>query len=192
MVAPWYILGMGETEIVSRPNRREDTEMSTNETTITRPTRKIVAPAAIRNVAKSDPAYLRQSLALVGVEASNRLGKGKLVAMVREQGWGAKGNVVNKAKKQEYGAAQTCGDDVAEVLARTVRTPTEDGGDYLDIEKVREVAKANGISIDRWMHLNIGMIRMNLGNVLRGKVKRGEPVVVGSESWNTEAKAEVA
>lgn len=104
-------------------------------------------------------------------------------------GWGWKGNVVNQAKKDEYGAAQSCGDDMAEAFSRHCRTVNpETKVDYLDMDKVREVAKANSVSLDRWYKLNIGQIRMNLGNVLRGKMRRGEKVVVGDKVWNKDAK----
>jgi hypothetical protein len=39
------------------------------------------------------------------------------------------------------------------------------------------VATENGIDGSRWDHLNFGMQRMNLGNVLRGMVKQNEEPV---------------
>lgn len=42
---------------------------------------------------------------------------------------------------------------------------------------VAEVCHENAIA-DRWQGKNNGMRRMALGNVLRGKLRRGEPVVV--------------
>ena len=118
-----------------------------------------------------------------------------LIKLARELGWGWKGNVVNTAKKAEYGAAQTCGDDVAEVMSRVCRKiNSETNTDYIDIDELKAVAKANGIDWLRWAHLNIGQFRMNLGNVLRGKVRKGEPVVIGNpktegKAWNQDAKA---
>ncbi len=78
--------------------------------------------------------------------------------------------------RQETGQ-DNCGDDVAEVLK---------GHD------VYEVMAQNGIPTDRWEGRNPGMVRMNLGNVLRGRVKRGEYVAVGSYVWNKDAKPEAA
>lgn len=78
--------------------------------------------------------------------------------------------------RQETGE-DNCGDDVAEVLK---------GHD------VYEVMGQNGIPLDRWAGRNPGMVRMNLGNVLRGRIKRGEYVVVGSFVWNKDAKPEAA
>ena len=66
-------------------------------------------------------------------------------------------------------------------------------------EDVNFVAQANGIDAnEKWgdgriakgkTPLNPGMVRMNLGNVLRGRVKRGEYVIVGIVEYNKEAKA---
>lgn len=41
-----------------------------------------------------------------------------------------------------------------------------------------EIAHENSIEF-RWGHLNRGMQRMNLGNVLRGRLRRGERTTVG-------------
>jgi len=78
--------------------------------------------------------------------------------------------------RQEIGQ-DNCGDDVAEVLK---------GHD------VYEVMEQNAIPTDRWEGRNPGMVRMNLGNVLRGRIKRGEYVVVGSYVWNRDTKPEAA
>lgn len=120
-----------------------------------------------------------------------------LIKLAREHGWGYHGNVVDPAKKAQYGASQSCGDKVADVMARVCRTINEDGSDYIDMDKMWKVAKQNGLTLDRWLHCNIGQIRMNLGNVLRGKVRRGEYVVVGDlkvdgREWNAKAKQKAA
>ena len=90
---------------------------------------------------------------------------------------------LNDPKYQEkYGKAANCGDDVAECLKAAVDAGT----------KLEDVAEANGIEW-RWAHLNKGMQRMNLGNVLRGIVGRGEQqVVIGSEKLGKVAKAQKA
>lgn len=46
---------------------------------------------------------------------------------------------------------------------------------------LQEVADENGVAF-KWAHLNVGMQRMNLGNVLRGKLRRGEAVKVSGIS----------
>ena len=66
----------------------------------------------------------------------------------------------------------TCGDRIAYQLDEITKT---DG--KADLAKIRELGAANGIDVDlRWGTRNVGMQRMNLGNVLRGRIKRGEPV----------------
>ena len=58
-----------------------------------------------------------------------------------------------------------------------------------DIERVLEVAKENGIDATRWTKphgdrttgLNNGMVRMNLSNVLRSKLTKGEKVTVNGK-----------
>lgn len=86
-----------------------------------------------------------------------------------------RGSVVPFDYRLRYGADQTCGDDVAKALTAKVTTPTG-----VDLDALREVAAANGAEdrLDGWLvkGLNPGMLRMNLGNVLRGMARRGEEV----------------
>lgn len=88
-----------------------------------------------------------------------------------------KGSVVPDEYRYRYGADQNCGDDVAKKLTAAVTHP-ETG---VDVDKCAEIAAANGVGdrFDGWLakDLNPGMLRMNLGNVLRGKARRGEEVV---------------
>ena len=87
-----------------------------------------------------------------------------------------RGSVIPNGYREQYGAEQSCGDDVAKRLTAKVT-----GKDGVDLDAAREVAAANGVEdrFDGWMikGLNPGMVRMNLGNVLRGKARRGEEVV---------------
>jgi hypothetical protein len=48
------------------------------------------------------------------------------------------------------------------------------------------VAKINGIDHSVYDHLNNGMRRMNIGNRLRGKLRRGEDVIIGDETIKAE------
>lgn len=82
-------------------------------------------------------------------------------------------SVVPDSFKQKYGPEQNCGDDIAATLAE------------LD---VAIVARQNGIDLSRWEGKNPGMVRMNLGNVLRGRVRRGEYVVLGDYVYNEHNK----
>lgn len=88
-----------------------------------------------------------------------------------------KGSVVPDEYRYRYGVDQNCGDDVAKRLTAKVTDPKTG----VDLEACRAVAGANGIEdrFDVWLHkgLNPGMVRMNLGNVLRGKARKGEEVL---------------
>lgn len=68
-----------------------------------------------------------------------------------------------------------CGDELAATFAS------------LDASQWPLVAKQNGIDFNRWSHLNNGQQRMNLGNVLRGKLRRGDSVQIGDQTFKIEA-----
>lgn len=100
------------------------------------------------------------------------------------------GSIVPTKYRIRYGVTQRCGDDVAEVLSAFVTLPRAgskdiDGG--LDRAKLRGVAEVNGLGDklaayeDR--ELNGGLLRMNISNILRGKVRRGERVEIGDRVW---------
>jgi hypothetical protein len=105
-----------------------------------------------------------------------------------EEGEG--GSIVPNKYRERYGVTQRCGDDVAETLSGYVTLPRAgkkdiDGG--LDRDRLREVAKANGLGakLDDYeaRELNGGLLRMNISNILRGMVRRGEKVVIGKKTW---------
>ena len=72
-------------------------------------------------------------------------------------------SVVPPKYKQRYGTKANCGDELANAL---------DGIDPASDVWPR-LAADNGIDWTRWSHLNNGMRRMNLGNVLRNMAKKG-------------------
>jgi hypothetical protein len=95
------------------------------------------------------------------------------------------GSVIPDAYRYTYGEDQNNGDDVALSLK------THCGGglkERADMAKLEEVVEANGIRdrYDVWLEkgLNNGMLRMNTGNVLRGKVRKGDTVRIGDRVWN--------
>ncbi len=97
-----------------------------------------------------------------------------------------KGSVIPDAYRYTYGEDQNNGDDVA------LRLKEHCGGGLkatLDLAKLEEVVDQNQMRdrFDVWMakDLNPGMLRMNTGNVLRGKVRRGEQVQIGQIVWNS-------
>jgi len=97
------------------------------------------------------------------------------------------GNIVPEKYRKRYGKEQNCGDEVALVFKDFVTvTVSVDGKDVEQCSETAlvEVCDFNGVDYHKWDHLkNIGMKRMNLGNILRGKIKRGEKVVIGSRVW---------
>ena len=83
-----------------------------------------------------------------------------------------------KVKYKEFGG--TCGDDMATVLKNAVKGD----GNRVDVTALETVMVENGLDSDKWGTQNVGQRRMNLGNVLRARIKRGEFVQVGTEKWN--------
>lgn len=131
------------------------------------------------------------------VAFGNRSGVERLVELATEAGIEIpmleeprkNGNVVPEQYRKEYGKEQNCGDE----LARVFREFTTDSEGKCSLDKLDIVASQNGLDIARWSHLNIGMQRMSLGNVLRGRLKRGERVEVGQAVWEaTETEAETS
>ena len=128
---------------------------------------------------------IRTALLDMGIKVAKKATRVTVVRLAEKAGiWSVHaGSVVPDSYKIAYGKDQNCGDDIAELLQG---------------EDVASVASANGIDAeDKWGEgrrahgkapLNPGMVRMNLGNVLRGRVKRGEYVVVGIKEYNKAAK----
>lgn len=89
-----------------------------------------------------------------------------------------KGSIVPDEYRYLYGVDQNCGDDVALRL----KAATTNGAGETDMTAVAEIAARNGLAdrFDGWVArgLNNGQLRMNLGNMLRGKARKGEPVTI--------------
>ena len=96
-----------------------------------------------------------------------------------------RGSIIPQHYRERYGADQNCGDKMATLLTEEV---TDEG--KVNATLARNVAVANGVEdrFDVWLTkgLNPGQLRMNLGNVLRGKLRRGELVTVGDQRFNVE------
>lgn len=135
-------------------------------------------------IANSDE-EIRAALAEASIETNEDATRATMVRMLEQAGmWNVHaGSVVPDSYKIRYGPDQNCGDDIADLLKG---------------EDVYAVAMANGIDAEgKWGEgrvalgktpLNPGMVRMNLGNVLRGRAKRGEYVVIGTTEYNEDAK----
>ncbi len=67
-------------------------------------------------------------------------------------------------------------------LARALHAAlaAEDG---IDTEALAAIAEENDIDPKRWSHLNPGQRMMNLGNVLRGKLRRDEGVTINGKPF---------
>lgn len=93
------------------------------------------------------------------------------------------GSIVPAKYRELYGAEQNCGDEMA--LALTAFVTDAEG--LLIRENLRDVANKNDITerLAKWEDrgLNGGLLRMNTSNVLRGKLRRGEEVAVGTMFW---------
>lgn len=89
-----------------------------------------------------------------------------------------KGSIIPDSYRHQYGVDQNCGDDIAVRL----KDATTDGKGNALMDAVAEVAAKNGLSdrYDGWVAkgLNNGQLRMNLGNMLRGKARKGEEVTI--------------
>lgn len=90
-------------------------------------------------------------------------------------------SIVPLKYKERYGKDGNCGDELAAALNAAINVG-EKGTASLDA--LVEVGNQNGVDVmKKWGERNIGQKRMNLGNVLRGKLKRGEQVVVGDQTF---------
>lgn len=77
----------------------------------------------------------------------------------------------DKSKKTESGSVVVhCGDGLAVRMAG------------LDNDAIAKVGRENKVDMAKWAKLNPGQIRMNLGNVLRGKIRRNEDVTIQGKS----------
>lgn len=83
------------------------------------------------------------------------------------------GNVINRDWKAK---AKTAGGGNGDALDTAMRNAWL-GADTPEVAFL-SLCDENGVDSGRWMHLNHGMRRMNLGNVLRGMLKRGEKVTI--------------
>lgn len=88
------------------------------------------------------------------------------------------GDKVGKKYRQAYGKDGHNGDEIALKLKEFC---LGDGG-KIDIAKVQRLCKDNKIEYGKYEHLNVGMQRMTVGNILRARWKKGEAIKVGKES----------
>lgn len=96
-----------------------------------------------------------------------------------EEDQGPSGSIVRdkyRDKYRERGNPNNCGDDMAAQLEVVLKS-----GDALDVDRLIALANLNGIDSEKYMTGTrgyIGRARMSIGNILRGRVRRGEEVVL--------------
>lgn len=93
--------------------------------------------------------------------------------------------------KAKYASANgTCGDDMAlELKAATTRL-NADKREELDVDALWAIAAQNKLDVSKYVNLNNGQKRMNVGNKLRGLLKAGHDVVIGTGKSKRVFKAE--
>lgn len=82
-------------------------------------------------------------------------------------------SIVRHAYKAAYGAEAHCGDPMA-VALKAATEVVVDGRIVLNIPELRAIAENHGIDFQRYANHNPGQMRMNVGNRLRGMLRRGE------------------
>lgn len=80
--------------------------------------------------------------------------------------------------RDKYGKEGHCGDELAEVLKVFTR---DDETKKVDLSKLKQVCEQNEIEF-KWDHLNAGMQRMTVGNILRAKHKKGVDILIGEDT----------
>tara|TARA_R100000149_G_C5732904_1_gene50769 strand:+ start:49 stop:378 length:330 start_codon:yes stop_codon:yes gene_type:complete len=85
-------------------------------------------------------------------------------------------DIIEKQFFDKYGRSGSCGDEISTVLSEFLR---DEHTGKTNMKRLNQVADDNGIDLKRWSHLNMGHLRMNLGNVLRGKIRSGAKVIIG-------------
>jgi hypothetical protein len=76
----------------------------------------------------------------------------------------------------------SCGDTIATELALYVGVMRGNRRE-VDVDKLKEVAVANGVWDEKYARLNVGMQRMNIGNRLRTRHEAGDQVDIGGAIW---------
>ena len=80
----------------------------------------------------------------------------------------------------------TCGDDMALELKAATTTRNADKREVLDVETLWAIAKLNQIDVAKYVGLNNGQKRMNVGNKLRGLLAAGTDAKIGKRKFAAE------
>lgn len=95
----------------------------------------------------------------------------------------ARSIVPNKFKAVYSEYRDTCGDKLALALKEATTTTNKDGRECLDLVKLAAIAKANGVPMRPYSHLNNGQKRMSVGNRLRGLLEAGKKVQIDGRTF---------
>lgn len=87
-----------------------------------------------------------------------------------------KGMIKAKYKKVYKPFKMTNGDDLNLLLAEHLKYKDENGKLRINQVKLVKFAKANDCWVDGYKHLNVGQQRLNVGNRLRARIKKGHVV----------------
>src|SRR3989304_510666 len=130
--------------------------------------------------ATEESAMTKQEKARIVQEINERLAKKKEKAMNKKKekveavpSSSIVRDVYKKVYLQENGD-YICGDDLSVAL----KAATTDERGMMSLDALRKIARENGFTMDSYLHLNRGQIRMNIGNKLRGKLQHGEVVKI--------------
>lgn len=90
-----------------------------------------------------------------------------------------KGMIKSKYKKIYKPFKMTNGDDLNQLLAEHLKYKDPEGKMRVNQAKLVKFAKTNDCWVDGYKYLNVGQQRLNVGNRLRAKIKKGHVV-----SWS--------
>ena len=90
-------------------------------------------------------------------------------------------SIVKRVYKTKYRPHHmTCGDELSGLIsAHVIDKDNEDGEPRVNRERLVRFAKLNGCWDERYVRLNVGQVRMNVGNRLRAKVRKGHEIIWG-------------
>lgn len=121
--------------------------------------------------------------ALRSIHAKKRVTKAEIdaaVAMLEEAAKPASRSIVPKTYKQVYKLhGGSCGDEISRRMKDFVTVENSLGDMVCSEDRLRELASLNGgLWNPKWDRLNIGQMRMNLGNRLRNLAKKGREIEI--------------
>ena len=141
-------------------------------TTSKRDQKTLDAIAAIAQTGDFREAHVQASAFLLAATSDKMLAKRTAAIAALDLPPKPRGSVVPESYKRAYGKAGNNGDQVVRAIAEAQASGTT----------LEAIATENGVDFGRWSHLNNGMQRMNLGNVLRGLCRK-EEVEVRIGTW---------